>query len=544
LEQPPIIDGHKLAVMLQAGAHWLERHASAVDALNVFPVPDGDTGTNMLLTLKSALAELARAKNDGAGGVAAAAAHGALLGARGNSGVILSQILHGFAQSIGEREQITGSELAQALLAASDAAYRSVSQPVEGTMLTVVRESAQAAMQAADSPTRDVSHVLGVALQAGKTALANTPNLLPVLKQAGVVDAGGQGLVLILEGAHACLEGRILEHASESLGEIRQSWLDSVARAHGQDHGEAWGYCTQFIILQSALSLEEVAERVKAIGTSTLVVGDASAIRVHLHTPDPGAALSFGTSTGTLDAIKVDNMSEQHKALVASRQKRVIAPAVPVVAVAPGAGLAQVFRSLGATEIVSGGQSMNPSTREIADAVEAIPADAVVVLPNNPNVVRACEQVQQLTEKRIEVLPTLTIPQGIAALLALNQEASIDENLTAMRAALESVRTIEITRATRAVTLDGVAVKEGQPICLLDRKLAAAGETVLEAFMSVLDEAGCADGGLLTLYYGENVTEEESRTLAAALQDHVQGLEVEVVWGGQPHYLYIASLEQ
>lgn len=543
MEPPLIIDGRKLTEMLQAGAYWLERHAAAVDALNVFPVPDGDTGTNMLLTLKSSLEELARAKNDGAGGVAAAAAHGALLGARGNSGVILSQILHGFAQSIGETEQITGHKLAQALLAASDAAYRSVSQPVEGTMLTVVRESAQGALHAAEGPTRDVAHVLGVALQAGKAALANTPNLLPVLKQAGVVDSGGQGLVLILEGAHACLEGRILEHASDSLGEIRQSWLDSVAVAHGQDHGEAWGYCTQFIILQSAFSLEEIAERVKVIGTSTLVVGDAGAIRVHLHTPDPGAALSYGTSAGALDAIKVDNMSEQHKALVASRQRRETAPAVPVVAVVPGPGLAKVFQSLGATEIVSGGQSMNPSTREIADAVEAIPADAIVLLPNNPNVVRACEQVQQLTEKRIEVLPTLTIPQGIGALLALNQEASIDENLAAMRAAFETVRTIEITRATRAATLDGIVVKEGQPIGLLDRKLAAAGETVLEAFMSVLDEAGCS-GGLLTLYYGENVTEAESSTLAAALQDHVQGLEVEVVWGGQPHYLYIASLER
>ena len=543
MKQAQTIDGQKLAGMWQAGAAWLEQHASAVNALNVFPVPDGDTGTNMLLTMKSALAEAASLPSAVAAEVSEALAHGALLGARGNSGVILSQILRGFADGIGPREEIGGAELARALASAAEAAYRGVSQPIEGTILTVAREAGAAALQTAGRRDAGAAAVLDAAAEAAKSALANTPNLLPVLKEAGVVDSGGQGLVLLLEGALAHLEGRVLESAADSLGEIRQSWLDSVAAAHAQGHGEAWGYCTQFVILHGSLSLPEVTERVQTMGTSTLVVGDPEAIRVHVHTADPGAALGFGTFIGELDGIKIDNMNLQHQALLAARAKKAAAPAVPVVAVVPGEGLAEVFRSFGVTEIVPGGQSMNPSTREIAAAVEAIPADAVLLLPNNPNVVHACEQVHKVTGKRVEVVPSTTIPQGIAALLALNQEATFDGNLAAMKAALASVRTIEITRATREVTLDGVAVKEGQPIGLVDRKLAAAGATALATVTQALEQIG-SEGGLLTLYYGEDVSAHEAQALADALRSEEPGVEVEVVWGGQPHYLYIASLEQ
>lgn len=533
------VGGATFNEMFRAGTQWLEKHVAAVDALNVFPVPDGDTGTNMVLTLQSALEEGGRSQTEGAGDVLQALAHGALLGARGNSGVILSQIMRGLAQGLAGKDQPDGREVALALCLAAETAYKGVAQPVEGTMLTVMREAAEAA-RAAD--TSDVAVVLQKTVDAARVSLANTPNLLPVLKEAGVVDAGGQGLLLLLEGALAGLQGQPLGEAYTSLGEIDRGWLATVGAAHGEAAGPPWGYCTQFLLRGSELSLEDIKAQLASVGNSILVVGDPGAVRVHLHTLDPGAALSFGTSQGSLDAIKIENMQEQHAALLRTKSTRE-APPVPVVAVVPGEGLQRVFRSLGATEVVSGGQSMNPSTREIAAAVESIPAETVLLLPNNPNVLRTCQQVHLVTKKTIEVVPTKTLPQGIAALLALNQERSIAENLDAMQQSLAAVETIEVTTATRDAVIAGVAVKAGQPIGLLNRDLVAAGATPLEALGAVLDKLAMGSGYLVTLYYGEQVSQQDAETVADALRNRPDHPEVEVVWGGQPHYPYIASVE-
>ncbi|MBI2887890.1 MAG: DAK2 domain-containing protein [Chloroflexi bacterium] len=534
-------DGATLREMLREGTTWLEKNAQAVDALNVFPVPDGDTGTNMLLTMRAAMEEADGCPSSAASVMAQAVAHGALLGARGNSGVILSQILRGLAQGLAGKSSFDGPDLARALLLSAETAYRGVAQPVEGTMLTVIREAAEAARPAEAGGS--VAAVLEKVVSAAQVSLANTPNLLPVLKEAGVVDAGGQGVVVLLEGALAHLQGRSLGEGYRTLGEISRDWLEAAGRLDHAEAGPPWGYCTQFLIQGQDLSLEEIRGRLEALGSSVLVVGDAAAARVHVHTLDPGAALSFGVALGALDSVKVENMQAQHAALLQARRAAAAAPPVPVVAVVPGEGLAQVFRSMGATEVVSGGQSMNPSTQEVARAVEAINADTVLVLPNNPNVIRTCQQVHLLTTRRVLVVPTRTIPQGIAALLALNQERSPEDNAQAMEENLASVRTIEVTTATRSVTLKGVAVAAGKPIGLLDRDLVAGGETALEVLNAVLDTLPSQEGSLVTLYYGEAVAETDAAAVAAALRARPDRPEVEVVWGGQPHYLYFVSVE-
>lgn len=502
--------------MMAGAARWLEANAAAVNALNVFPVPDGDTGTNMSLTLNAGVDAMAAAPDD----APRALAQGALLGARGNSGVILSQWLAGLAEGL-------AGGLKPALWAGSDRAYKALSEPVEGTILTVVRGAAEAAE--GTSP----EDLLETALQGAREALAKTPELLPVLRQAGVVDAGGQGIVLVLEGALAELQGRALRPAA-SLGSIDADWLAEA------QHAGSFGYCTEFIIQAEALFPDEVRDRISPLGDSLLVVGDARTVRVHIHTEDPGATLSQAIAMGSLHRIKIDNMTEQSVRLAESKPE---AGTLPVVAVVPGEGLANVYRSMGAARIVAGGQTMNPSTQEMARAVEAVDAPAVLLLPNNPNVIAAAEQVAQVVGKRVAVVPSLTVAQGIAALLAYNPEESVEDNARGMAARLESVHTVEVTRAVRDASMDGLSVTQGQYLGLVERKPAATGNTPGEAMDRALDELGLEGGYLVTLYYGEGVTADEASALAWALKERPDTPEVEVVWGGQPHYQYIASVE-
>ena len=532
--------GAALREVFREGAHWLEKNVHVVNNLNVFPVPDGDTGTNMSLTMRSALEAADQCADPTAAELAEAMAHGALLGARGNGGVILSQVLRGLAQGLAGKAKFDGHDLALALGQASDCAYRAMAQPAEGTILTVMRSAAEAAM-AADTP--ELEEALAKALTAAQAALADTPSLLPVLKEAGVVDAGGQGLVLLFEGALAQLQGRALSEGYRTLGDIDASWLQTTASLHAEGTGETWGYCTQFLIKGGQLSQEEVRQGVNGMGSSVLVVGDPDAVQVHLHTQDPGPALSFGASLGSLHSIKIDNMQEQSAALLKAQKVKAAPPTIPVVAVVPGEGLGRVFLSIGATEIVSGGQSMNPSTRELAEKVNAINADTVLLLPNNPNVVPACQQVQQLTAKRAPVVPSKTIPQGIAALLSINQQKSLDDNVQAMTESLESVRSVEVTAATRSVLFDGLQVQQGHYVGLLDRQLVATSESPVGTIEAVLDKLALSPGCLITLYYGEMVTEGEASALASALRKRPDRPEIEMVQGGQPHYLYFASIE-
>ena len=527
------LDGLALTALLRAGGDWLAANAPAVDALNVFPVPDGDTGTNMSLTLKAALQAMEEDAAAGVGPACRALARGALLGARGNSGVILSQWLDGLVEVLAGLETVGGADLALALDRAAQRAYDAVSEPKEGTILTVVRAAAEAARALDGNP----EIVLKAALHGAQQALAATPELLPLLKDAGVVDAGGQGIVLILEGSLAALTGRRLDPPS-GLGSIDANWLAQA----GEDHyADPWGYCTEFVIQAPGLSAGHVREAITSHGGALLVVGSEGLVRVHVHTQDPGAALTVGLGMGTLHRIKIDNMGDQQRVLAAGDGPA--APVAPIVAVVAGEGLARVFRSLGAAAIVSGGQSMNPSTQEMAAAARSVAATEVILLPNNPNVIPAAKRVAEAAGKPVKVICTTTVPEGIAALLAYNPELDIEHNADAMVAQTKGIHTVEVTRAVRDATVEGLQVKQGQFLGLVAGRPVGCGSTAGQALDNALDSLDLAAGYLVTLYHGDGVTGDEAEVLARALGERPDTPQVEVVWGGQPHYPYIASVE-
>jgi DAK2 domain fusion protein YloV len=534
-----LCDGQSLKRVLQAAGRWLEKHAAAVNALNVFPVPDGDTGTNMLLTMNAALAEIERSPDDSVSAIANAVAHGALMGARGNSGVILSQILRGFARSLDDKTAFSAQEFARAAQEACDTAYKGVVKPVEGTILTVAREAARMAREAADD-TDDIIQVLAQVVETAKVTNALTPELLPVLKQAGVVDAGGQGLVYILEGARRYLEGESVEVDIDMDAAVD---LKSTLGA-GE---EGYGYDVQFLIKGESLNVDEIRRTIDAMGESTLVVGDMHTVKVHVHVQDPGVPISYGVSQGAIGDVIVENMEEQYQEFVMGQARPAVATEevteIATVCVVPGAGLMRVFESLGASAIVHGGQTMNPSTQEILNAIEQVGSEKVLVLPNNSNVIMAARQASGLSSKRAIVVPTKTIPQGISALLAFNYQADIETNAERMERASGEIQTVEVTRAVRSTQVNGVAVTEGDIIGLLNDQLVASGQDYTAVVMQVLDQAQAGDCEILTIYFGQDATQKEASTLADQIVEAYPNLETEVHEGGQAHYRYILSLE-
>ncbi len=542
-----IVDGERFKRLVYAGLVWLRQHQEEINALNVFPVPDGDTGTNMVLTMQSAWEEVAGVDENNVGKVVHRVAHGALMGARGNSGVILSQIWRGMARHLDNKEWLTASDLAAALEEGVRTAYRGVIRPVEGTILTVAREAAEEATLAAGRTT-DLSAVLERAVRRAWDALSRTPDLLPVLAEAGVVDAGGQGLCVILEGMMRALRGEVM-------GEPAAAAATAVGPAFAAEAvpEEEYGYDVQFLIIGQNLDVEAIRRDIDAMGTSTLVVGDSETVKVHVHVPDPGVPLSYAVRLGSLRDVVVEDMQAQYREFVRARESARPAPAVTVagapvhdvgvVAVAAGDGLEKVFLSLGAAAIIPGGQTMNPSTEEILRVVESVPAPKVVILPNNGNIILAARQAQELSRKEVAVVPTRSIPQGVAALLAFNHQADLEENATAMARAAEDVRTGEVTTATRDAKLNGVTVRQGQIIGLQDDQLVVSGETVDEVVEALLERMGVAEMEIVTLYYGAGVQQEEAEALAARLQEKYPAQSFEVVYGGQPHYFYILSAE-
>lgn len=538
-----VCDGKDLRDMFAAGTAWLERNAAAVNALNVFPVPDGDTGINMLLTMKATMEAASQVAEPSATAMAHAMAYGSLMGARGNSGVILSQILRGLARALDNKERFNGLELAAALEEASRTAYRGVTKPVEGTILTVIREAAAAAKVSASQDGKSIAETLESTVAAARSAVARTPTMLAILRDAGVVDAGGQGLLIILEGALSYLKGEVAPEALYSTAEPVSPPHRAAPSPLATDEERVWGYCTEFLIQGRNLSVDEIREKVAAMGDSTLVVGDETTVRMHLHTFDPGAAMSYATSLGVVRQVKVENMDEQHQEYVAQTRQAPPVGEVSVVAVVSGDGLAEVFKSLGAAAIVPGGQTSNPSTEELLQALESVPTDKVILLPNHPNVVMVAEQSIALCSKEGVVVPTHSIPQGIAALLAFKYDADLNLNVEAMKAAYPAVRTAELTRAVRSVELAGIAIAEGQPFALIDRKEVVRGETVPEVLVNAVTKMGLTEGSLVTLYCGEDISGQEAEEAAAVLRDAFLGTEVEVVMGGQPHYYYIVSVE-
>ncbi|MFQ6019397.1 MAG: DAK2 domain-containing protein [Dehalococcoidia bacterium] len=542
------LSGGRLRDTFAAAAAWLERNADAVNAINVFPVPDGDTGTNMHLTMRSLLEEASRCSNDGAGDILAAMSRGALMGARGNSGVILSQIVRGLAAAAQGTNVVTAAGLVRGLEEGSAQAYKAVTQPVEGTILTVMREVAAAAAGAQPKCRRDIICLLDAAVAAAHKAVANTPSLLPALAEAGVVDAGGQGLLIILDGMARYLRGEPMELAAAVPEEtVAQDWLTVTQQIHGQEES-LYGYCTEFLVGGSRLHPDRLRQRMLELGDSVLVVGDERLVRVHLHTDDPGAALSHGTKAGSLHGVKVDNIREQAERFLERHEEGAeaeVSPpqAIAAVAVASGDGLAEVFRSVGASRVVAGGPTMNPSTRDILAAIDACPADRVVVLPNDKNIVMAARQAAELSENEVWVVATTSIPQGIAALLSLSQEQDMDANLQAMEEARRTVRTIEVSRAVRGTSVKGVKVRRGQAIAIVDDELKLAADDPREALRGALATLPMEEASLITLYYGADSSEAEAEALAEKLREAYPRHEVEVVRGGQPHYHYIASLE-
>lgn len=537
---PPLkyIGGQELRQLFAASTAWLERHAAYINSLNVFPVPDGDSGTNMLLTMQAALKEVHASPEHSAGTMLKALAHGALLGARGNSGVILSQIIRGFARAIEKKDTINAGDFAAALIEGARTAYKGVVKPVEGTILTVVRESADAAAQAA-AHSDDLRWVWAKTVEAARASVVRTPMLLPVLKDAGVVDAGGQGLLVILEGALKYLNGEPMELAAAGVG---AQALDQMAREEG------WGFDIQFHIRGTHLDVDAIRERISSMGESALVVGDPSLVKVHVHAPTPGAILDYGCSVGTITNIIVENMQEQYIDFMAGQTAKPPITAEDIagmttVAVVAGGGMARVFESLGVGRIVTGGQTMNPSTQDILQAIESVKTDQVIVLPNNKNIIPAAEQAKALSKKQVAIIPTKTMPQGIAALLAFNFQSDLETNVKAMTRATQSIYTIEITKATRSVKFDSLEVKEGQFIGLIDDDLANANDDMTALVLDLLQRVNTKEREIITLYYGAAVTANDAEALSQAIQAKYPNQEIEVVSGGQPHYHFILSVE-
>lgn len=538
--QPPLksIGGQELKQLFTAGTAWLERHSEYVNSLNVFPVPDGDSGTNMLLTMQAALKEVGHSPAHSASAICSDLSHGALLGARGNSGVILSQIIRGFARAIEKKEVITARDFGGAMVEGSRTAYKGVVKPVEGTILTVCREAADAAVVAA-SQSDDLRLVLGKTVDAARGSVVRTPLLLPVLKEAGVVDAGGQGLLTILEGMCKYLKGEPIEMSTHAVG--AQS-LEHLTREEG------WGFDIQFHVRGTGLDVDAIRDKIASMGESALIVGDPSLIKVHVHAPTPGAILDYGCSIGTITNVVVENMQEQYIDFLAGQTTHPAVTAEQIagmttVAVASGPGLARVFSSLGVGAIVSGGQTMNPSTQDILNAIDSVKTDQVIVLPNNKNIIPAAEQARELAKKRVTVIPTRTIPQGIAALLAFNFQSDLETNAQAMTRAAKNIYTAEITTATRSANIDGVEVKQGQVIGLVDGTLQVSGDDPAEIALGLLKKMNTAEREIVTLYYGDLVSEDEAQGLASRIRSAFPSQEVEVVNGGQPHYHYIISVE-
>ena len=535
------IDAEALARAFIAAGESLRRESDALNAINVFPVPDGDTGTNMSLTMRAATDEIAPAAGDGAGGVAAAVAQGALMGAKGNSGVILSQILSGFSAACSGHAEVDAAVLTDALARGRDAAYAVISAPKEGTILTAITAAAEGARAASDRG-ENVDATLEAVVAATRDAVARTPDLLPVLREAGVVDAGAQGLSVFLHGMLLGLRGEAIAGEAESYGAIDPAWLAATQEAHGE--GDTSGFCTEFVVEGAGLDVDAIrAHLLDAGGESLLVVGGDGLVRVHVHTHTPEAALAYAATLGDVSHKKVDDMEAQFQRLAGTRSQ----PAPPitgiaVVAVGAGDGIEDLLRSVGASALVRGGQTMNPSAGDIRDAIVATGASEVIVLPNNKNVVLAAEQAAAALGGAVHVLPTKSIPQGVAALIAMNAEAPLDDNIAAMQEAIAAVRTGEVTHAARATKIHGLEISQGQPIGLVDGDLKVAAATIAEAVqqcVALLIEG--RDAPLVTLYAGEGEDEASSAAIADALR--ADGIEVELVAGGQPHYPYLIGVE-
>jgi DAK2 domain fusion protein YloV len=535
------VDGPVFKRALLGSLSWLSSNHEEVNRLNVFPVPDGDTGTNMLLTLQSAVEDIKESNAAEVSKIAKLASHGSLMGARGNSGVILSQIFRGFARAVEGKTSLTPAELAAALEEAANAAYRAVNKPTEGTILTVAREAGRAAAAAASGPDASVPKVIAAAAAGARAAVLKTPSQLQILREAGVVDAGGFGLQLILEGMLKTFE----ESDGLPLAETKKPATAPSQVSMALPEG-GWGYCTEFLIEGTDLDTEVIRTQIEALGNSVLVVGEPELVKVHVHTDDPTSVINLAGGHGKLLKLNVGDMSTQHKRILDSESPASKAPranGVGLVAVVAGHGLVDIFRGLGVDLIVEGGQTMNPSTQDMLTAIESLPYSEVILLPNNRNVVPAAKQILGLTKKKVHVVETHSVPQGIAAVVAFRPERPGPENVRAMKAEAERVQTIEVTHAVRDTRSNGLKVKKGDVIGLINNRLEFAGSDYPEVVKKALGKLGPDSYELVTVYRGEQASDAELAQLESEIRSNYPALEVEVQQGGQQHYPFILSVE-
>lgn len=541
------LDGQAIKRLVEAGLTWLRTNQQVVNSLNVFPVPDGDTGTNMLLTMTSAYNEIKDSGERHAGKMAALVAKGALMGARGNSGVILSQLWRGFARAVQDSEVIDGATMVKGLLEARDTAYKGVVRPVEGTILTVAKDTATAA-EAALADTRDPIEILTRCVPAANESVNQTPELLPVLKQAGVVDSGGKGLFFILEGMLRHIYGEPLDTPLASVQPLSAMNFESAMQEveEGQDYEVVVDFYPG-----SQFELQKFYSKLEDMGTSIQVGEGEGMYRMHIHVPldkryEP---IDYIMGIGTITKVAMENLVAQMDEIDAKSKGSKIELAkiepgqIAVVVVSPGSGLSRIFASLGVAAIVEGGQTMNPSTKDILESFENLPTDKIIILPNNKNIVMAANQAKDVTVKQVAVVPSKTIPQGLSAMLAHDPNGDVQAVAEKMTKSLSSVVTGEITIATRSVEIDGVKVKEGQVIALLDGKLVASAKTVEKGVLDFLKKAKAEKRELITLFYGEDLKSNEANRIADLVREKYPALEVEVQDGGQPHYQFIISVE-
>lgn len=547
------INAELCAKMFLAGAKNLEANKEWINELNVFPVPDGDTGTNMTLTIMSAAKEVAGLETVNMETLAKAISSGSLRGARGNSGVILSQLLRGFTKGIRDTSEIDVITITEAFQKAVATAYKAVMKPKEGTILTVAKGFADKATELALTENVEMEELLDTSLKYAEEVLAKTPEMLPVLKEAGVVDSGGQGLIQVLKGAFDAYLGKEVDYTiekPESTGEPAQA--DTRTEADIK-----FGYCTEFIIMTKKPMQQAEELKFKAflesIGDSIVVVADEEIVKVHVHTNDPGVAITRALTYGELSHMKIDNMREEHREkLVKDAEKQEAAqvkPAMPhkevgFISVSIGDGIGEIFKGLGVDYLIEGGQTMNPSTEDMLNAIAEVNADTIFIFPNNKNIILAANQAQALTEdKKIIVIPTKTVPQGIAAIISFDPTASAEENKENMKEALSMVKTGQITYAVRDTHIDDKEIKEGNIMGIGDDSILAVGEDIAEITKETIDLMADEESELISVYYGEDITEEDANALGEELQEKYPDCEVEVYEGGQPIYYYVVSVE-
>lgn len=540
-----VITGADFRKMVMAGTSLLEKNKSMVDSLNVFPVPDGDTGTNMFLTLRSAANEVAVCAGNNIENLCEAYAKGALRGARGNSGVITSQIVKGITNVLAKEAQITTKVFAKALVEGANVAYKAVTVPKEGTILTVIRGLANYSVEVAKK-VADFDEFFQSVIAQGDLVLSQTPELLPVLKKAGVVDAGGKGLMIVLNGYHRALLG------DEELNLVFEENLPHIEEAAADlTHlGEIeFAYCTEFMVVNlhkktTEADIDTLREKLLKLGDSLICIGDLAQVKVHVHTNQPNKALGLALELGELHNIKIENMLEQNRELKnkASKEQENLKEH-GMVSVVPGSGIAELFKDLAIDELIEGGQTMNPSAADIAKAVNRVKAHNVFVFPNNKNIILAAEQAKDLTEKNVIVVPSRSVPEGMSGALAFNPEASVKENFEAMAQAIKNVKSGSVTYAVRDTNMDGFSLKAGEIIGLDDKAILAKGENTHQTTQALIEKLITEDTVNIVVFFGADVREEEAASLAESLQEKYPNCEVAMLYGGQPVYYYLISLE-